>query len=279
MLWMYRYLPLCPPLPLQSLPWCLPPLLLACPCPWTRGPLPSPDLTQSGLSRIRTCLNRIRIHRYLLLFWIRTLTAPPFRPRCCYLPSPPSPLPTSPPPGPCSAGPAATGGPPSQPFSPAFHPCPASPPPPPAHPGPSCPCTWTWTGPGPPPASGGRGLVGPGGQAGHHHLLPALRGQRRFSPLSPSPPGQQIPGAGLGGLGLDCCGGRPIPPSLPGCGGRGRPRHPHSLTSSGPRGACCFSSPAGDPQRPIHWPLCGPDGGRRGPHLPRGCGERGLLIF
>jgi hypothetical protein len=89
-----------PPLPLQSLPWCLPPLLLACPCPWTRGPFPSPDLTQSGLSRIRTCLNRIRIHRYLLLFWIRTLTAPPFRPRCCYLPSPPSPLPTSPPPWP-----------------------------------------------------------------------------------------------------------------------------------------------------------------------------------
>ena len=49
-----------------------------------------------------------------------------------------------------------------------------------------------------------------------------------------------------------------------------------------PPGQGLPAPPTGVPARggmPLHWPLCGPNEGRRGPHLPCGRGMRGLLLL
>jgi hypothetical protein len=171
-----------PPVPASVTP----PLLLA--CPWTLGPPPCPGSTRTR-SGPQPNLN----------FHDPDLPVPPHPPgpyacglaQCSFWTSP---LHTSlliPAPGPPPPWVAQ----PLKPLAPVFIPGQPAPPPPPSLSQTSLP--WTC-------APGGLRLVGTGGQAGHHHLLLALRSQRCLSPISPLPPSQPCPGAGPR---LGCCGG------------------------------------------------------------------------
>ncbi len=150
---------------------------------------------------------RIRIYRYFPIPDPHT-HGPPQWPRCSYLSSPLHPcLPTPPPLAPARPDWPPRVARPLNPSAPApvFIPAQPANPPPQLTPDPPRPWTWTWTGPGPPP---------PPPEAADWWDQVAKR-QCRLSPLPPSQPGQQIPGAGFGGLRLACCGGRSSPPSIP----------------------------------------------------------------
>jgi hypothetical protein len=183
----YRIFRIRPPPPqkrTRSLPFTFwtPPCLLHQQLPLQTPP--DPIRIHRSFFRIRVLLLRIQhLSLQLLLF---TLRDNPCLPRWAGRTSP---LHTHlPPPSvqPCPPWPPAAFGAATQPSCPAFSSYSSCSPSPCSSPSSSLFTPSCSSGPGPPPSSGGCGLVGPGGQAGHHLFLPALREEGGLSPL-PSP--------------------------------------------------------------------------------------------